>query len=502
MTRSAHDRAQPVMDDRDRDPGRPPRGTPALVASHHEEGPDLAEQSRDRLCRALEAAGLVGSWEWDIEDDLVRANPTLARLFGLDPDAAARGLSLDAFLGGVHPQDRDSVRAAIEQALVTGEEYRSEYRVAGLDGELRWVTARGRCERDSAGRPVRFPGILIDITERRQAELALQESEARLEAIVDSVDQMIWSTRPDGFHDYYNARWYEFTGVPEGSTDGEGWNGLFHPEDQERAWAGWRHSLATGEPYHIEYRLRHRSGQYRWVIGRAQPMRDATGRITRWYGTCTDIHDLKQAEEARDLIARELQHRIKNIFALVSSLVALSARDAPEAKLFAAHLQARFSALARAHDAISPAGAPGLVAGPKEQTLQGVFRLVLAPYEEAPGQRIDLAGDDLRVEPQQATALALLVHELVTNAVKHGSLTAPEGRVRIRCAASPEIFRIVWEEQGGPGEPPAPERRGFGTLLTDRVAAGQLGARLTRDWRPQGLVVTVEVPLADLAGGR
>ncbi len=117
-------------------------------------------------------------------------------------------------------------------------------------------------------------------------------------AIADSIDQMIWTTLPDGYHDYFNRRWYEYTGMPEGSTDGEEWNGMFHPEDQERAWAVWRHSLETGEPYHIEYRLRHRSGEYRWVLGRAQPVRGEAGKIVRWYGTCTDIHDFKRAQEA------------------------------------------------------------------------------------------------------------------------------------------------------------------------------------------------------------
>jgi PAS domain S-box-containing protein len=116
--------------------------------------------------------------------------------------------------------------------------------------------------------------------------------------MADSIDQMIWSTRPDGFHDYYNRRWYEYTGAPEGSTDGEGWSGMFHPQDQERAWTMWRRSLASGDPYEIEYRLRHRSGDYRWVLGRAQPVRGADGAIMRWYGTCTDIHDLKLAQEA------------------------------------------------------------------------------------------------------------------------------------------------------------------------------------------------------------
>lgn len=132
--------------------------------------------------------------------------------------------------------------------------------------------------------------------EQREAEL--RESEQKFLAITNSVDQMIWSTTPDGAHDYFNDRWYEFTGVPHGSTDGEGWNGVFHPEDQQRAWARWRHSLETGEAYHIEYRLRHRSGQYRWVLGRAQPVRDPAGNIVRWYGSCTDIHEQVVAREA------------------------------------------------------------------------------------------------------------------------------------------------------------------------------------------------------------
>ncbi|WP_254919096.1 hybrid sensor histidine kinase/response regulator [Oceanicola sp. 22II-s10i] len=132
----------------------------------------------------------------------------------------------------------------------------------------------------------------------QRREEQLRESEAKFHTIANSVDQMIWSTRPDGFHDYFNARWYEYTGVPEGSTDGEEWNGMFHPEDQDRAWSVWRQSLTTGEPYEIEYRLRHRSGEYRWVLGRAKAVRDAAGNIVRWYGSCTDIHDEVTAREA------------------------------------------------------------------------------------------------------------------------------------------------------------------------------------------------------------
>ena len=92
-------------------------------------------------------------------------------------------------------------------------------------------------------------------SELAAARNALRESDLRWRTLADAFPHMVWSTLPDGFHDYYNARWYEFTGVPEGSTDGEGWNDMFHPDDQERAWTRWRQSLETGEPYEIEYRL-------------------------------------------------------------------------------------------------------------------------------------------------------------------------------------------------------------------------------------------------------
>jgi PAS domain S-box-containing protein len=139
----------------------------------------------------------------------------------------------------------------------------------------------------------------LEALAERERELA--EGQARFQAITDSIDQMIWSTRPDGFHDYFNQRWYDYTGVAEGSTDGDAWNGMFHPDDRERAWETWRHSLETGVPYHIEYRLRHRSGEYRWTLGRAQPVRDASGRIVRWYGTCTEID---AQVRAREVLAR------------------------------------------------------------------------------------------------------------------------------------------------------------------------------------------------------
>ncbi|HSD16703.1 MAG TPA: PAS domain-containing protein [Thermomonas sp.] len=144
-------------------------------------------------------------------------------------------------------------------------------------------------------------GIFVqgaDVTDREEALTALREGEARFRTIANLVPQMVWSTLPDGYHDYYNQRWYDFTGMPDGSTDGEGWNGMFHPDDQAIAWQRWRHSLASGEPYEIEYRLRDRNGEYQWVLGRALPVRDGSGTIVRWMGTCTAIHELKRVQQA------------------------------------------------------------------------------------------------------------------------------------------------------------------------------------------------------------
>ncbi|WP_322400610.1 PAS domain S-box protein [Massilia luteola] len=126
----------------------------------------------------------------------------------------------------------------------------------------------------------------------------LRAAEAEFRTITNAMPQMVWTTRPDGYHDYYNERWYDFTGSDVGATDGVGWSDMVHPDDRARTWETWQASLATGAPYEIEYRMRHRSGEYRWLLGRALPVRDAHGHIVRWMGTCTDIHQHKRNEDA------------------------------------------------------------------------------------------------------------------------------------------------------------------------------------------------------------
>ena len=125
----------------------------------------------------------------------------------------------------------------------------------------------------------------------------LTDAQSSLRLLADAMPQLVWSTRPDGFHDYFNQRWYDFTGSTLEQTQGEGWSHLLHPDDLLRTQDRWQRALLTGEPYEIEYRFRRASdGAYRWFLARALPIKDAEGRIVRWFGTCTDIDDQKQAE--------------------------------------------------------------------------------------------------------------------------------------------------------------------------------------------------------------
>jgi PAS domain S-box-containing protein len=323
-------------------------------------------------------------------------------------------------------------------------------------------------------------------TELDAAFKAASQHDTLFSAVTDAMPQMVWSTTPDGLHDYYNARWYEFTGMPVGSTDGEGWNGMFHADDQDRAWARWRHSLATGEPYEIEYRLRHHSGAYRWVIGRANPIRDADGRITRWMGTCTDIHDAKRAAEHSEILSRELSHRIKNIFAVISGLIALSARRMPEARGFADSLSRRIAALGRAHDLARPHSAQS---APQvgDATLHQLLHQILCPYPAMDEGRISITGDDMPIDDRGATPMSLLFHELATNAVKYGALSLPEGQVHIAVRRTADEVEMRWRESGGPTIVAAPTRTGFGTALADLALVDQMGGKAERIWHSGGL---------------
>jgi PAS domain S-box-containing protein len=154
-----------------------------------------------------------------------------------------------------------------------------------------------------------------DIAERKLVEAALRESETRFRVLTEAIPQIVWATRPDGWHIHFNQRWLEYTGLTLEQSLGHGWNPPFHPDDRDQAAKRWQQATESGAPYEIEYRLRRHDGVYRWMLGRALPLRDEAGHITLWLGTCTDIDDLKQANEQikRDAALSRIAGRIGRI---------------------------------------------------------------------------------------------------------------------------------------------------------------------------------------------
>lgn len=383
----------------------------------------------------------------------------------------------------------------LDSVYATNEPYQGkavaiEFMLPDGERQARYVDFVFQPITDIAGRPA---GIFVqasDVTEAATAMAALRESEQRFEAIVNSIDQMIWSTRPDGYHDYFNQRWYEYTGVEEGHTDGSEWENVFHPDDRAETQTKWRHSLETGEPYHVEYRLRHRSGVYRWVIGRAQCVRDEAGEITRWYGTCTDIHDLKMAEESRQLLLRELNHRVKNLFAITAGMVNMTARSSPSVTAMAQSLHGRLQALAKAHHLIQPA----IMAGsPMAETaaFHTLLEEILSPHLADRDKQVTLAGPEIRLGPQASTSFALIFHELATNAAKYGPFREADGRLSIQWRMEKDALHLEWQESVSQADITAPRQTGFGSKLAKTSATHQLGGSIDYEWLPGGVHIAL-----------
>ena len=320
-----------------------------------------------------------------------------------------------------------------------------------------------------------------------ESEAELERSATHLRALADSIPAIAWSADGDGNFDYFNRQLLEFTG--DGShVDG----GAIHPDDFAPANALWQECLLTGETYEVQHRVRRHDGEYRWMMARAVPVLGADGRPVRWFGTAVDIHDAHVLSESRDLLARELSHRIKNIFAVVASLVSLSMRKRPEYKAFGEELIDTIRALGRAHDYVRPAG------GERGASLHGMLDDLFSPYGIGGTARVAVRGDDARIAPRAATPLALVFHELATNSAKYGALSTEDGAIDLTIADQGEALQLRWVERGGPPPEGAP-RAGFGSRLVEISLTGQLGGTWERRFEPEGLVCELTVSKAAIA---
>lgn len=424
---------------------------------------------------------------------------------GLDAEETPRDISFCTY--AIESEDTMEVRDATaddrfrDNPFVTGEEHVRFYAGAPL------VSQRGNilgtlCVLDREARPdglddfqregleLLAKAVMRRLESHRKTlagRIARERGEAMFRTLTDSIPDLAWSADADGKRDYFNKRWHEFTGAKDG---GDG--GLIHPEDRDKTYGLWDNAVKSGKPYEAEYRLRHRDGSYRWMLGRAMPVEGADGRIVRWFGTITDIDTAHREAEGREILARELSHRIKNIFALVSGLVSLKAREYPEAEDYAAELGRTIQALGRAHDFIRPGHMPGGRGG-----LRDLLGELLAPYGDKDGGRVGITGDDVPVTAQISTPFALVFHELATNAAKYGALSDPDGRVEVKIARGKNEVVIDWAEQGGPPARQG-ENEGFGTRLITMTVDGQLNGSLERDWNDSGLHARLTVPESSL----
>lgn len=207
-------------------------------------------------------------------------------------------LKAEGILGCTVAEDKVQTLMAFNAAVSRQQLLTLEHRIANTSGEVRWVLTEARPYFDAQGGFAGYVGSGADITTRKLAEISLQESEFRFRQLADSVPLVVWTATPDGETDYFNQRWQEFTGhaAPHGDPR---WVEVLHPEDRQHCLDVWFNAVRQGQPYEIEYRWWHTpTGKYRWVLGKAIPLRDEQGRITKWLGTGTDIHDARNMAEA------------------------------------------------------------------------------------------------------------------------------------------------------------------------------------------------------------
>ena len=222
----------------------------------------------------------------------------------------ARG---DGWMRCLHPDDWLVTLAAWETAAQTGEAYEQEQRLRnGTTGEYQWFLIRSAPYKDAQGTIVKWIGTLTDIDGQKRAEQTLKASEERFRALAESVPQFVWTTRADGYLEYWNQQYADYCHASPEQLQGYAWRQFLHPDEHDAVVAARLHSLTTGEPYKIEYRLREgRAGTYRWFLARGVPVRNEAGQIVTWFGTCTDIEEQKQTEQRKDDFLSMASHELK-----------------------------------------------------------------------------------------------------------------------------------------------------------------------------------------------
>jgi PAS domain S-box-containing protein len=346
-----------------------------------------------------------------------------------------------------------------------------------------------------------FVKIVRDLTERRRAEERIRENEERFRLLATSIPQLVFQTRHDGARTWASPQWIDFTGLSSDESLGFGWLDAMHPEDRAPTRTAWRDAPEKGD-YHVEHRVwSRRDGEHRRHQTRARPLDAENPAAGDWVGTMTDIHDLRGLQHRQQVLMAELQHRTRNLLAVVQSIANQTLRRSPSLEAFAGEFRARLQALSRVQ---------GLLSQADHQATIGLDRLVAAELaahgdsglEEG---KIVFHGPPVALPATSAQALGLALHELATNAVKHGALAQPGGRLVVTwslgAAETEPHVTLEWRETGVSLPDVPPSRAGFGRELIERALPHQLGARSKLEFATDGVRCELIVPVAPQGAG-
>ncbi len=398
--------------------------------------------------------------------------------------------SLAQFAAYTEPEDMARWQAAVQRSARTLEPTDLVIRMNSPDGRRRYIRALARPHRREDGAVV-WDGVNLDVTEQKEIEERFRERDEVLQAAIAGAELGTWEVDAAKGVTRWSARLTQMLGMPPEAAEAPRAerHERVHPQDRERMLAAFAAHVEKGIPYRVEFRWMRPDGDIQWLASYGNTLRDAEGRPLRVVGVIQDITARKATEDRQQLLMAELDHRVKNILAIVQALARRSL-DAPGgSRVFSE----RLAALARTHGLLSQHRWKGVA-------LAVLVRQALAPYA---GARLEARGPDLLLQPRAAQSLSLVFHELATNAAKYGALSAPQGQVsvgwRMEQGERP-ILRIDWVETGGPPVR-EPDRRGFGSQLVERTMVHELQGGAALDFSPAGLKVALSLPASGLVGG-
>ena len=344
---------------------------------------------------------------------------------------------------------------------------------------------------DRAGKLTGAVNLLVDITGRINVEDAAQ----RYTAIVESTDDAVLAKDLTGTITNWNGGAERLFGYTAEEAIGQP-IAMLIPLDRHDEEPNILRRIKNGERIdHYETIRRRKDGSLVEISLTVSPIRNRTGRIVGASKIAHDITDRRRAEEQQHLLLREMDHRVKNLFTLANSVISLSARSAETATELASAVSSRLNALAEAHSLTVRRSTGSAGHNDQVTTLHTLIQKIATPYEGPAGQkaRVSIQGPDVSLAGGTVTSLALLLHELTTNAAKYGALSVDDGGVDISCSEDEDYFALTWSERGGPIVSGPNQTEGFGTLLAKGTVEGQLGGEISRDWLPEGLTVRLKV---------